>query len=53
MVLLLPTADTESFVRGGPITSTFFSGFFLSFIVDGKGGEDPNTTNSGPSSAQQ
>ena len=35
----------QSFVRGGPILTTFF-------LVDG-GREDPNTTISGPSSARQ
>ena len=40
-----PCADPESFVRGGPTLSLFF-------LVD-EGKEDPNTTISGPSSAQQ
>ena len=38
-------ADPESFVRGDPIFSTFF-------LAD-DGSEDPNTTNSGPSTACQ
>ena len=42
---MLPCADSESFVRGGPNLITFF-------LVD-EGIEDPNTAINGPSSARQ
>ena len=43
-----PSADPESFFRGGPTLTTFF---FVFLVAEGK--EDPNTTKSGPSSARQ
>ena len=43
-ILDISCVDPESFVRGGPILTTFFVLFFL---VD-EGREDPNTTKSGP-----
>ena len=46
--LIKTCADPESFVRAGP-TLTFF---LFVFLVD-EGGEEPNTTISGPSSARQ